>query len=57
MKRIAKSAKSVCGCSYKTHIILAASIADPPPRAMITSGWKLAIASAPFLASDNNGSG
>src|SRR5574344_2540532 len=32
------SAKFVSGCSYINHIILAASIGEPPPNEMITSG-------------------
>ena len=33
------SSKFVSGCSYINHIILAASIGEPPPKEMITSGW------------------
>ena len=32
------SSKFVSGCSYINHIILAASIGEPPPRAIIMSG-------------------
>ena len=47
---MAISAKSASGCSYKSHMILAASIAEPPPIAIMTSGSKLFISSAPALA-------
>ena len=57
MKRIAISRKSASGCSYITHIIFPASIADPPPRAMITSGWNAVIAAAPAFAHSSVGSG
>ncbi len=32
------SSNTVSGCSYINHIILAASIGEPPPNEMITSG-------------------
>ena len=54
---IAISIKSTSGCSYITHIILAASIAEPPPIAMIQSGSKLLIALVPSIAHCNVGSG
>ena len=57
MNVIAKSWKFTSGCSYITHIILAASIADPPPREIITSGLKSSISLAPALAHLNVGSG
>lgn len=57
MNVIAKSWKLTSGCSYITHIILAASIADPPPSEITTSGWKLVISAAPALAHLNVGSG
>ena len=38
MKSIAMSSKFASGCSYISHMILAASIADPPPSAIIVSG-------------------
>ena len=38
------------GCSYISHMILAASIAEPPPRAMIVSGPKSFSCSRPFCA-------
>ena len=57
MKRIAISSKFASGYSYITHIILAASIADPPPRAIIVSGSKERIMSAPFCAHCSVGSG
>ena len=57
MKRIAISMKSASGCSYITHMIFPASIAEPPPRAMITSGPNALIASAPAFAHSSVGSG
>ncbi len=33
------SENSTSGFSYSSHITLDASIGDPPPRAMIVSGW------------------
>ena len=57
MKRIAMSMKSTSGCSYRTHMILAASIAEPPPIAMITSGSKSLISFAPACALARVGSG
>ncbi|MNI54866.1 hypothetical protein D3C73_1097850 [compost metagenome] len=48
MKRNARSVNSTSGCSYMTHMILAASIGEPPPTARIRSGWK-ALASAVAL--------
>ena len=57
IKRIAMSMKSTSGCSYITHMILPASIAEPPPSAMMQSGWKAAIALAPSLAQARVGIG
>ena len=34
-----------------------ASIGDPPPRAMIVSGWNWRMSSAPALTSETFGSG
>ena len=51
------SKKSISGCSYITHIIFAASIADPPPTAIIQSGLKASINLAPSLAHASVGSG
>ena len=56
-KRMAMSRKSASGCSYSTHMILPASIAEPPPSAMMQSGWKEAMALAPSLAQERVGSG
>ena len=50
IKSIAISSKLTSGCSYITHIIFAASIAEPPPSAIITSGSKAVIAFTPSLA-------
>ena len=47
----------IFGFSYIIHIALAASIAEPPPSAMITSGWKRLIASRPFSTMLTSGSG
>ena len=54
---IAISIKSTSGCSYITHIILAASIAEPPPIAIMQSGSKSFIAFVPSSAQLNVGSG
>jgi len=40
MKRMAISSNLSSGCSYMSHMILAASMGEPPPREMNTSGWK-----------------
>ena len=40
MKSMAMSSKFASGCSYIIHMILPASMAEPPPTAMITSGSK-----------------
>ena len=57
MKRVAKSSKLNCGCSYISHMILAASIGEPPPNAMMTSAWKLLSCSSPTRANWMVGSG
>ena len=41
IKRIAKSSNLSSGCSYINHKILAASIGEPPPKAIMASGWKV----------------
>ncbi len=41
------SSKQTSGFSYNNHITFAASIEDPPPNAMIVSGWNLFINSRP----------
>ena len=51
------SIKSISGCSYNTHIILPASIALPPPIAIMQSGLKLSINFAPSFALASVGSG
>ena len=53
---MAMSAKSASGCSYITHMIFAASMGDPPPRAMMVSGLKDVIWAAPCLAQASVGS-
>jgi hypothetical protein len=40
MKRAATSSNLMSGCSYISHISLAASMGLPPPMAMMTSGLK-----------------
>ena len=57
MNRMAMSMKSASGCSYITHMILPASMAEPPPMAMMQSGPKARIRSAPVLAQARVGSG
>ena len=42
-----RSEKLTSGCSYSSHITLAASIGDPPPSAMMVSGLNARISSAP----------
>ena len=54
---IAMSSNTVSGCSYINHKILAASIEEPPPNAMNTSGsYALTIIIASLIV-DNVGSG
>ena len=57
MKSMAWSSNFSSGFSYMDHMILPASIAEPPPMAMITSGWKARSSSSPFSASCSLGSG
>ena len=45
------------GYSYLIHMAFAASIGEPPPIAIIQSGWNLAIAAAPFITVSTDGSG
>ena len=52
-----KPSKSTSGSSYNSHIPFAASIAEPPPNAIITSGSNFFIASTPFLTVSKDGSG
>ncbi len=52
-----RSAKTTSGCSYSSHITLAASIGEPPPSAMIVSGRKARISSAPVVTVPTVGSG
>ena len=51
------SSKLTSGCSYINHITLAASIAEPPPKAMITSGLNFLINSTPSITVSMLGSG
>ena len=57
MKSIDISEKSSSGFSYMDHMILPASIAEPPPMAMMQSGSKARSSSSPFWASCSLGSG
>ncbi len=57
MKSTAMSSNFSSGCSYMVHMILPASIAEPPPMAMITSGSNARSSSTPFWASCSFGSG
>ena len=50
-KVVAISRKPSSGFSYMIHMILAVSIAEPPPIAMITSGLNACICGSPFIAS------
>jgi len=54
---IAISINSSSGCSYITHIIFAASIAEPPPTAIMQSGLNAFISFAPSFADAKSGSG
>ena len=45
------------GCSYMVHMILPASMAEPPPMAMMQSGLKARSSSRPFRQSCSLGSG
>ena len=51
------SSKFTSGCSYINHITFAASIEDPPPNAIITSGWNFLMISTPSLTVSILGSG
>ena len=51
------SSKVHSGYSYLIHMAFAASIGEPPPMAMIQSGWNLSMASAPFMTVSTDGSG
>ena len=50
-KMVAMSRKASSGCSYMIHMIFAVSMAEPPPTAMMTSGWNSCILGKPFIAS------
>ena len=52
MKRMARSSNFTSGCSYSSHMILAASMGEPPPRATITSGLKAGHSSRPLAPRD-----
>jgi hypothetical protein len=51
------SVKSTSGFSYRSHITFAASMGEPPPRAMMVSGRNERISSAPLSTVDIVGSG
>ncbi len=51
------SANSTSGCSYISHMIFAASIGEPPPRAMIVSGRNSRISAAPARTVASSGLG
>ena len=57
MKSMAMSSNSASGYSYMTHMILAASMAEPPPMAMMTSGSKARSCFTPSWAHWSVGSG
>ena len=57
MKSMAMSSKRSSGCSYMVHMILPASMAEPPPMAMMQSGLKARSSSRPFRQSCSLGSG
>ena len=57
MKFMARSSKLASGCSYITHMIFAASIGEPPPSAMMTSGPNARICLTPSCAHCSVGSG
>ncbi len=57
MKSMDMSSKRSSGFSYMDHMILPASIAEPPPMAMMVSGSKARRSSRPFWASCSLGSG
>ena len=50
-KVVAMSRKPSSGFSYMIHMILAVSMAEPPPTAMMTSGSNSCILGRPFMAS------
>ena len=52
-----RSLKLTSGCSYMSHMTLAASMGDPPPTAMIVSGRKARSTSAPLVTVWMLGSG
>ena len=52
-----RSEKSISGCSYSSHMTLAASMGEPPPSAMIVSGRKWRICAAPACTVRTDGSG
>jgi len=52
-----RSAKLISGCSYSSHMTFAASIGEPPPRAMIVSGLNSRMIAAPRCTVPTLGSG
>ena len=57
MKSMAMSSNLASGCSYIIHMILPASMAEPPPMAMMQSGSKALTCSRPRSQSWSLGSG
>ena len=57
MKRMARPSNWVSGTSYMSHMTLAASMGEPPPRAMITSGLNSSMSARPALMHARVGSG
>ena len=57
MKSMDISSNFSSGFSYMDHMILPASIAEPPPMAMMQSGLKARSCSRPFRQSCSFGSG
>ena len=51
------SSKVHSGYSYLIHIAFAASIGEPPPIAIIQSGWNSSIFCAPAITVSTDGSG
>ena len=56
-KRWLRPSNCVPGCSYMSHITLAASMGLPPPTAMMTSGWNSSICARPLRTVASVGSG
>ena len=57
MKSADMSSNFSSGFSYMDHMILPQSMAEPPPMAMMQSGWKAFICCRPSSADWSDGSG